>query len=134
MNLRALGTSVSTASNWVSEHFQTAWLNTTLTFSQLNNVIIAQITPYGFSSLSWKYFFVYTATNLSNCVICYLLFPETKNKTLEEIGLLFGDTNVRTPPTHSFDSAGIEQAAVTDIKPPGEPGQHHIEYSGDKSV
>ncbi|GFZ51180.1 hypothetical protein JCM24511_08938 [Saitozyma sp. JCM 24511] len=116
MNLRALGTSVSTASNW------------------LNNVIIAQITPYGFSSLSWKYFFVYTATNLSNCVICYLLFPETKNKTLEEIGLLFGDTNVRTPPTHSIDSAGIEQAAVTDIKPPGEPGQHHIEYSGDKAV
>jgi hypothetical protein len=98
---------------------------------QLNNVIIAQITPYGFSSLSWKYFIVYAATNLSNCVICYLLFPETKNKTLEEIGLLFGDTNVRTPPTTSIDAG---QAAVTDIKPPGDPVQDHIEYSGDKAV
>jgi hypothetical protein len=39
------------------------------------------------------------ACNLSNCVVSYFLFPETKNKTLEEIGLLFGDTNVRVAPT-----------------------------------
>lgn len=94
MNQRALGTSVSTASNW------------------LNNVIIGQITPYGFQTLGWKYFFVYVATNASNAVVSYFLFPETKGKTLEEIGkysraglrnggkalitgLLFGDTNVR---------------------------------------
>jgi hypothetical protein len=39
------------------------------------------------------------ACNLSNCVVSYFLFPETKNKTLEEIGLLFGDNNVRVAPT-----------------------------------
>jgi len=79
MNQRALGTSISTASNW------------------LNNVIIGQITPVGFANLGWKYFFVYVATNASNAVVSYFLFPETKNLSLEEIGLLFGDTNVRTP-------------------------------------
>jgi MFS family permease len=94
MNQRALGTAVSTAANW------------------LNNVIIGQITPYGFAKLGWKYFFVYVATNASNAVVSYFLFPETKGesillghtlqcwtnlsgKTLEEIGLLFGDENVR---------------------------------------
>ncbi|BEJ17436.1 hypothetical protein CspHIS471_0608370 [Cutaneotrichosporon sp. HIS471] len=83
MHMRALGASVSTASNW------------------LNNVIIAQITPIAFSAIGYRYFIVYVATCLSNTVICYFLFPETKNKTLEEIGLLFGDKDVSThlPPT-----------------------------------
>jgi len=80
MNLRALGTSVSTASNW------------------LNNVIIAQVTPYGFDHLGYRYFIVYAVTNVTNGIVCYFLFPETKGKTLEEIGLLFGDENVRNPP------------------------------------
>jgi hypothetical protein len=70
MNLRALGTSASTASNW------------------LNNVIISQITPFGFDNLGWRFFFVFMACNLSNSVISYFLFPETKGKTLEEIGKL----------------------------------------------
>jgi len=70
MNLRALGTSVSTASNW------------------LNNVIIAQVTPYGFRNLGYRYFIVYAVTNVTNGIICYFLFPETKGKTLEEIGEL----------------------------------------------
>lgn len=110
MNQRAYGTALSTASNW------------------LNNVIIGQITPVGCESrvvflplfgwlmggspfpvqnLGWKYFFVYVATNASNAVVSYFLFPETKHKTLEEIGLLFGDTNVRVyegqPRTLTFD-------------------------------
>ncbi|GFZ46483.1 hypothetical protein JCM24511_04730 [Saitozyma sp. JCM 24511] len=100
-NLRALGTSASTASNW------------------LNNVLISQITPYGFDHISWRYFFVYMACNLSNCVVSYFLFPETKNKTLEEIGLLFGDTNVRVAPTD-------DAATLTDKD--GRKGEHrHLE-------
>jgi MFS family permease len=63
MNQRALGTAVSTAANW------------------LNNVIIGQITPYGFAKLGWKYFFVYVATNASNAVVSYFLFPETKGES-----------------------------------------------------
>lgn len=51
-------------------------------------------------ALGWKYFMVFVCTNVSNAVVSYFLFPETKNKTLEEIGLLFGDTNVRVGPGH----------------------------------
>lgn len=68
MNLRALGASVSTASNW------------------LNNVIISQVTPYAFDAISWRFFFVFMACNVGNAILTYFLFPETKNKTLEEIG------------------------------------------------
>jgi len=68
MNMRALGASVSTASNW------------------MNNVIIAQVTPYGFTHLGYKYFIVYICTCISNTVIVYFFYPETKGKTLEEIG------------------------------------------------
>lgn len=32
---------------------------------------------------------MYVATCMSNTVICYFLFPETKNKTLEELGEIF---------------------------------------------
>lgn len=98
MNQRALGTAVSTAANW------------------LNNVIIGQITPYAFKALGWKYFFVFVATNASNAVVSYFLFPETKGKTLEEIGLLFGDTNVR-----GYDADAVNQSDdekhVTSVHP-----------------
>ncbi|KAG7562239.1 hypothetical protein FFLO_02325 [Filobasidium floriforme] len=81
MNLRAMGTSASTAANW------------------LNNVIISQFTPIGLENLGWKFFLLFVATNLSNAVLAYFLFPETKGKTLEEIAAVFGDTNVVRPPT-----------------------------------
>ncbi|GFZ48519.1 hypothetical protein JCM24511_06267 [Saitozyma sp. JCM 24511] len=96
MNIRALGTSTATACNW------------------LNNVIIAQITPYAFSSLGYKYFIVYAVTSCTNGVLCYLLFPETKNKTLEEIALLFGDTNNIAVLAPQGASQGPSEA--TDVK------------------
>lgn len=65
---------------------------------QVNNVIIGQITPIGLQNLTYRYFFLFIATNTTNGILAYFLFPETKGKTLEEIGLLFGDTDVRTMP------------------------------------
>jgi hypothetical protein len=96
MNQRALGTAVSTAANW------------------LNNVIIGQVTPYGFSKLGWKYFFVFVATNASNAVVSYFLFPETKGLNLEEIGRLFGDQNVRA---YEPELSNEDDKPVTSVHP-----------------
>jgi MFS family permease len=96
MNLRAMGSAVSTASNW------------------LNNVIIGQVTPVGLNKLGWKYFMVFVVTNVSNAIVSYFLFPETKNKTLEEIGLLFGDTNVRVAP--GMEGVGVHEGKTEDIE------------------
>lgn len=80
MHLRAYGCSASTAMNW------------------LNNTIIGQVTPIGLQQLDWKYFLLFISTNTTNGILAYFLFPETKGRTLEEIGVLFGDTDVRTLP------------------------------------
>ena len=70
-------------------------------------MVIAQITPAGFKHLGYRYFFIYLCTNVLNIFVAYFFFPETKNKSLEEIGLLFGDTNVRTAvaPAHDAEKA-----------------------------
>jgi hypothetical protein len=81
MPLRAMGTSLSTASNW------------------LMNVVISQFTPVGLANLGWKFFLLFVATNLGNAVIAYFLFPETKGLTLEELGGVFGDDDSLAPPT-----------------------------------
>ena len=99
---------------------------------QANNVIIAQITPYGFQNIGYKYFIVYICTNLANIVICYLYFPETKNKSLEEIGLLFGDTNVRIPmildPLGTKDPATVHEEGMD--KGQGRPGMEDPAVGG----
>jgi hypothetical protein len=69
---------------------------------------------------------VFVVTNVTNAIISYFLFPETKNKTLEEIGLLFGDTNVRVAP--GMESHGIQQGKTEDIEKADL--QHQDEISG----
>lgn len=64
--------------------------------------------------LGWKYFMVFVVTNVTNAIVSYFLFPETKNKTLEEIGLLFGDTNVRVGP--SMEQHGIVENKGDDVE------------------
>ncbi|KAL7416469.1 general substrate transporter, partial [Mrakia frigida] len=81
MPLRAMGTSISTASNWAM------------------NVLLSQITPIGLKNLSYKYFFIFVASNVANSVVAYFLFKETKGLTLEELGAVFGDFDVIAPPS-----------------------------------
>jgi hypothetical protein len=110
MHLRSYGCSASTAANWV------------------NNVIIGQITPIGLAQLNYKYFFVFIATNVSNTIVAYFLFPETKNKTLEEIGLMFGDTDVRTMPEnrHTLVGGGAGQDVHKVISGEEKGEVHHV--------
>ena len=66
MNLRAMGTSASTATNWVGVACLKSLLATLTAASQLNNVIISQFTPVGLKNLEWKFFLLFVATNLSS--------------------------------------------------------------------
>ena len=56
------------------------------TFSFLS----AQITPIGFDALEWKFYLVWAAICLSGVPIYYFLYPETKNRSLEEMDTIFG--------------------------------------------
>ena len=49
------------------------------------------VTPIAIEAISWKYFMIFVICDVVFIIIFYLFFPETKNKSLEEIGAIFGD-------------------------------------------
>ncbi|GLB44183.1 putative major facilitator superfamily, sugar transporter (TC 2.A.1.1) family protein [Lyophyllum shimeji] len=57
----------------------------------LINIVFNQISPRAFASIGYKYYSVFICTNLIGAVVVFMVFVETKGRTLEEINLLFGD-------------------------------------------
>jgi sugar porter (SP) family MFS transporter len=47
--------------------------------------------PVALNSIGWRFYLVLIIPSLCYIVAIYFLFPETKGRTLEEIGTLFGD-------------------------------------------
>lgn len=47
--------------------------------------------PVALNSIGWKFYLVLIVPSVCYILIQYFLFPETKGRTLEEIGDLFGD-------------------------------------------
>lgn len=65
-------------------------------FSSHVGLIISQfVNPIAMAAISWKYYLVFCVTNASLFMIVWLVFPETKGYSLEEIALIFeGDRAV----------------------------------------
>ncbi|KAK6380205.1 hypothetical protein LTS17_005394 [Exophiala oligosperma] len=54
-------------------------------------VMLIQVTPLAIEHISWKFFLIFLICDCIYIVIFYLFYPETKDKTLEEIEAIFGD-------------------------------------------
>ncbi|KIW89540.1 uncharacterized protein Z519_09696 [Cladophialophora bantiana CBS 173.52] len=54
-------------------------------------ICLVQVTPIAIEHISWKYFMIFVICTALYTVIFYFYFPETANKTLEEVEELFGD-------------------------------------------
>ncbi|KAB8069715.1 putative MFS sugar transporter [Aspergillus leporis] len=65
--MRTKGAAVSTATNWIT------------------NFVIVEITPIGIQSLGWRFWIVWTVMNAVCIPIIYYLYPETSNRTLEDL-------------------------------------------------
>ena len=52
---------------------------------------VVEITPIGIQSLHWKFYIIWTVFNASFVPIVYLFYPETADRTLEDIDRLFRD-------------------------------------------
>ncbi|KAJ5407920.1 hypothetical protein N7509_001803 [Penicillium cosmopolitanum] len=75
VDIRNQGNSVTTFTNW--------------TF----NLVFAQFSPSALTNIGFRYFYVFFVFNII-AMLCYSFFyPETKGKTLEQMDLLFGDSN-----------------------------------------
>ncbi|KAJ5593981.1 uncharacterized protein N7459_000189 [Penicillium hispanicum] len=65
--MRTKGAAVATATDWIT------------------NFVIVEITPIGIQNIGWKFWIVWTVTNAVFLPILYFFYPETANRSLEDI-------------------------------------------------
>lgn len=71
LRTRAQVTAMSAAANW------------------LFNFVLAEVSPVGFATISWRYYIIYACISAFACVFFFFFCPETKGRTLEEIDDIF---------------------------------------------
>jgi hypothetical protein len=65
----------------------------------LVSTLFAQVSPIGLGKVGWRFFFVFVAFNVCITIpVVALFFKETKQKSLEEIDILFGGRALGTLP------------------------------------
>ncbi|KAK8240885.1 MFS monosaccharide transporter [Phyllosticta capitalensis] len=83
------------------------------------NVAVTEAGPSAFGNIHENYYYVFVGCTLFFLTIAYLYFPETRQKTLEEIGAAFGERVVKVhddgivaepSPTHLAN--GVDRAQV----------------------
>ena len=71
LSMRTKGAALGTATNWIV------------------NFMVVEITPIGIQSLHWKFYVIWTVFNFSFVPIVYFFYPETSDRTLEDIDRFF---------------------------------------------
>ncbi|KAL4946584.1 hypothetical protein BDV06DRAFT_233147 [Aspergillus oleicola] len=74
--MRNKGAAVATATNWMT------------------NFVVVEITPIGIQNIGWRFWIVWTILNAAFLPVIYFLYPETANRTLEDL-----DEYYRTNPS-----------------------------------
>lgn len=87
LTTRVQANALSTATNWISVF------------------IVVMITPIAFNNIGWRTYLIFACCNAFAMVVVYLCFPETRNRSLEEIELIFGDS--------SGPFGAVKQAKIT---------------------
>ncbi|KAJ5861862.1 uncharacterized protein N7529_009172 [Penicillium soppii] len=65
--MRTKGAAAATATDWIT------------------NFIVVEITPIGIQSIGWKFWIVWTVSNAAFLPILYFFYPETANRSLEDL-------------------------------------------------
>ncbi|KAE9976735.1 hypothetical protein EG328_002450 [Venturia inaequalis] len=71
LSMRTKGAALGTATNWIF------------------NFMVVEITPIGIDTLHWKFYIIWTVFNASFIPIVYFLYPETADRTLEDLDRYF---------------------------------------------
>lgn len=103
---RAKGASLAMATNWIM------------------NYMVAQITPPGIQNLGYRFWVIWAVICASFVPVTYLFYPETANRSLEDIDRFFGEhpgvlvfrnetaTQLRRPEIYEEADRAIAEAAV----------------------
>lgn len=78
----------------------------------LSSVFNQYVNPIGLESLAWRYYFVYIAILVFECLAIWLLFVETRGPTLEEIAELFDGEDAKLVKVDATDKTVEEGNAV----------------------
>lgn len=59
--------------------------------NRLWNFFVVMVTPTLISSLKWKAYLIFMVLNFAFVALIWFVYPETSNRTLEEMDLLFAE-------------------------------------------
>lgn len=76
-----------------------------------NNFAVAKLTPLGFAGIGWVLWMIYGSFNLGGAFICWMICPETKGKTMEEIDIIFGAVTEEDRATNVQNASRQQQLA-----------------------
>lgn len=71
LSMRNKGAALGTATNWIF------------------NFMVVEITPSGIETLGWKFYIIWTVLNFSFVPTVYFFYPETADRTLEDLDRYF---------------------------------------------
>lgn len=84
--------------SYVSEifpsHLRSAGVALSLACFYLASEVTLSVAPIALNSIGWKFYLVLICPSFFFIIFLFIYLPETKGRTLEEIGTLFGDKNV----------------------------------------
>ncbi|KAG8877949.1 hypothetical protein FRB98_006433 [Tulasnella sp. 332] len=72
----------------------------------------AKYVPIGLAAIGWKFWLVFGCTNVAGLIIYGLTCPETSGKTIEEIGVMFGDITADERDAHVQDALRAAKVSV----------------------
>ncbi|PWZ01226.1 general substrate transporter [Testicularia cyperi] len=78
-NIRAKGTAITSMACWIA------------------NFMIGQVTPIALTNVGWRYYMLFAICGFTNALTFYLILPETKGRTLEEMDDYFAATHWIVP-------------------------------------
>ena len=92
-------------------------------------IVLSQITPVALQNVGWRYYALFIATNFAAAFVYFFFLPETKGKSLEEVGELFGDV-LATEHIGEItvnDSHHSKQSATSELAENKEVDSRHVE-------
>jgi sugar porter (SP) family MFS transporter len=72
-------------------HLRAKGMTTGICVFCLCNILWLQLAPTAFANIGWKFYLVFICISCASATTVYFIYPDTLNKPLEEVAMLFGD-------------------------------------------